>query len=228
MLERNNPKFRELIEKGIPIERLERRLRPELRLGNKNAEISQHDGFGDYSDQGFLGVYENLLDVVHEDWMVVEGYGTTHKEIAESLTKAINTQKMPNSKYAIQHRIASGGLQTCPWECDGKYQRGNGIILIYNVQKTSREDLLAASLAGMLNDRLSKKMKEELAGENEMLARILRNIPENKDAFADRVAVVTELHPHLIGEHYFFEGKQSRYRANPEVLMHALDLARCS
>jgi len=63
-------------------------------------------------------------------------------------------------------------------------------------------------------------------GENDILASSLKNIPKNTGDLTQRVVVVTELHPHLIGEHYFFEGKQSPYRADPRVLIPALNLVR--
>jgi hypothetical protein len=214
MIERNDPKFREQIEKGLPLERLERRLRPESGSDDWDAERSQHDGFGDYSHKGFLGADESLLDVVYDDWAVVERFGTTHQKIAEALGEAIKAKKMPNPEYAIQQDISTLGLQRCPWECDGRYERGNGIILIYNVQRNSQQDLMAVTMSVMMGNRLDE-MEEEMAG-------------FSKDAgdLSDRVVVVTELHPHLIGEHHFFEGKQSPYRADPRVLVHSLNLAR--
>jgi hypothetical protein len=225
MMQRNDLKFRELIEKGIPLDRLEKRLRPELGLEDWDVERSQHDGFGDYSHEGFLGVDEDLLDVVHDDWKVVERYGTTHQEIAKALAKAIKTKKMPNPEYAIQHDLMTAGLQECPWECQGDYQRGNGLILIYNAQKTSQQDLMAVTMSAMMGDRRGK-MEEEMAGRNEAMVSFFQSIPKDTGGLTDRIAVVTELHPHLIGEHYFFEGKQSPYRAEPEVLIPALNLAR--
>ena len=225
MIQRNDPKFRELIEKGIPLDRLEKRLRPELGLDDWDAERSQHDGFGDYSHEGFLGTDEILLDVVHGDWQVVERYGTTHQEIAEALAKAIKNQRMPNPKYSIDHQAATLGLQNCPWECDGRYERGNGMILIYHKEKTSQQDLMAVTMSVMMGNRRDK-MEEEMAGRNDRMASFLKSIPKDTRGLTDRVAVVTELHPHLIGEHYFFEGKQSPYRAEPGVLIPALNLAR--
>ncbi|MFH1326706.1 MAG: hypothetical protein ABIH59_01100 [archaeon] len=224
MLSKSDSKFRELIERGIPLERLEMRLRPKLGLEDWDAERSQHDEFGDYSHEGFLGIDESLLDVIHGDWEVVERYGTTHQEIAEVLAKAIKTQEMPNPEYTIQYDLMTAGLQGCPWECKGNYQRGNGLIIIYNVQKTSQQDLMAVTMSAMIGDRRDK-MELEMVDRNEAMASFFSGIPKDTRGLTDRVAVVTELHPHLIGEHYFFEGKYSPYRADPRVLIPALNLS---
>jgi len=50
--------------------------------------------------------------------------------------------------------------------------------------------------------------------------------PLSKDItdITDKLNIVTELHPHLIQGHYFFEGRKSPYRADPALLIHALNL----
>ena len=174
MVDRNNPEFIELITKSIPLERLERRLSPSgVRADNSKAET---DSFYDYSQNGFLGVEESLLDVIHSDWQVVEKYGTTHHEIAELLATAIKSNTLPNPEYTLKFIASTDGVQRCPWEC--KKGGSSDIITIYhNLQK-------------------------------------------------DNPAVVTELHPHLIREHYFFEGRKTMYRADPDILIPALGLVR--
>lgn len=227
MFDRNDPKFKELIEKGIALERLEMRLKPELGLDDRDAEIKEHDGYSDYSQEGFLGADENLPDVVQEDWEVVERYGATHGEIAEALNRAIFAEEMPNPEYKIEHLSESLGFQGCPWECKDKYNKGNGIILIYNIQKTSEEDLEAIRFASIIGYGGVNKIQENLEGEDdELLACFLESIPESRNDLTDRIAVVTEIHPHLIGRHYFFEGKHSLYRADPRLLIPALNLVK--
>ena len=87
-----------LVEKGIPLERLEKRLRPELGLKDWHAEEEAHDGFSSYSRRGFLGVDEHLLDVIHEDWQTIEHYGVSHQQIAEALYPVIR-QKVNLSSH---------------------------------------------------------------------------------------------------------------------------------
>ena len=94
MLDRNDPQFLTLITRGIPLERLEHRLSP----GGSRADNSkvETDSFWDYSEKGFLGTDESLLDVVSADWALVEKYGTTHQEIAKLLSEAVKRYSLPN------------------------------------------------------------------------------------------------------------------------------------
>ncbi len=64
--------FVKLIEGNMPLTELEKRLRP-----------------GNSSQAGFIGQNENLIELVHSDWQVVEKYGTTHKEIADKITELL-------------------------------------------------------------------------------------------------------------------------------------------
>jgi len=226
MLDINDPKFRELIGNGIPIERLEKRLRPKLGLDDWEEEAKEHDEFGDYSREGFLGNNERLLEVVKADWETVERYGTTHQEIAEALAKAIKRRKVPNRQYTFEHKVASGGLQGCPWGCKEEYKRGNGIILIYNTEKTSQTDIMALMYTLMLGEEKGRRMEEEIGDRNPAIVSLLKSVSKNQGDMSDRIAALSEIHPHLIGEHYFFEGRQSPYRADPQVLIPALNLAR--
>jgi hypothetical protein len=227
MFKLNDQKFRKLIEHGIQLRELELRLQPELGLKGYEKEVSAHGGFGDYSREGFLGRNESLLEIVHADWGVVEKYGTTHQEIAKALADAIRKTRVPNKDYKIEHQVAMGGLQECPWECNGMYAKGNGMILIYHAKKTSQQDLMAIAYAVMMGGK-AEKIQEGLGHgkAGKMLSKFLASIPQDIGDLTDRVAVVTELHPHLIGEHYFFEGRESPYRADPRVLIEALDLAK--
>lgn len=135
----NDPKFIELITKGIPLKDLEAKLKPKLGLDSLEEEIKAHGGFGDFSEEGFLDRDENLLEVVYSDWKLVESLGLSHLEIADSLEKLIkqliiNFKKekpMPNPKYVIRYPATTGGSQRCPWECKTEYEHGSGFFFIY-------------------------------------------------------------------------------------------------
>jgi len=210
MWEVNDPILKELVEQGIPLERLEARLRPVFGLGDRQAEIKAHDGFDDYSEEGFLGLQESLLEVVHSDWLVVEQHGTRHQEIAAALEKAIKKGKMPNPVFEIECFLGSRGYQGCPWECQGLYQPADNILFIFH-QDCLREDLFA--LVDLFCPRLTRSDER-------------RRAYEKRRELSERFAVVTPIHPHLIGDHHFFEGPESPYRAEPRVLIEALGLAR--
>lgn len=184
---------------NIPVKRLERRLRPDFGVGDFEKETDEHDGFSDYSSAGFIGMDENLVEIIEQDSKVVEGHNLTHKQIAEALEKAIKTKTLPNPKFKIETKLITMGIQDCPWECKGEYMGGSSVILIYNPKKVN-----------------AKQLEKDMIL---FVKREYRGVMLNKN-----IAVVTELHPHLIVSHYFFEGKKSFYRADPEILIDALGL----
>ena len=95
----------------------------------------------------------------------------------------------------------SFGSQDCPWNCERDYWEGSRIMMAYDSEKATQIDLRNA--------------------DTNLFSEFSSNTPTN---LTDRIAVFTELHPHLIREHYFFEGKKSPYRADPEFLIKALNL----
>jgi hypothetical protein len=174
--------FRELVEKGLPLAELEKRLKPR-----------------GYSEVGFMGVDESLLNLIYEDWTVVEQSGTTHQEIAEALQEGIASRRVPNPQYEIRYpMISSGGFQDCPWNCKSNYKRGNGIHWI------------------------RKRAENEKYALDTMIWAIDKR--EHPSCSNPQHIIFSELHPHLIGEHYFFEGRESPYRADPRVLIEAFNL----
>jgi len=214
MLDINDLNFRKLVEHGIPLERLEARLRPRLRLKDRDEEIKAHDGFGNFSDDGFLGARENLLEVIHADWLVVEHFGTTHQKTAIALEKAITKRKMPNPKYCIETVFCSCGVQGCPWYCTSKYEPASDVIFIYH-QEIHKEDIRV--MENLFFSEFASK-------EDPLIPYRIRKAHENRHFLRERFGVVTQMHPHLIGEHYFFEGLESPYRADPVVLIKALGI----
>ena len=64
----NDPEFAIFVEKGIPLEELEKRLKPASYEANKwKEDVENHAGFHDFSKEGFLGQDERLLDVIYTD-----------------------------------------------------------------------------------------------------------------------------------------------------------------
>lgn len=214
----NDPKFIALIEKGISIKRLEKRLRPTLNSGRSwsyEAEAKKHGDWEGYSGAGFLGKNESLLKVIHSDWQVVERYRTTHGEIADALDKIVaetfdnrahgNTK--PLEKYQlhpdyefVQATIFADGFQSCPWDCDVSTAGGEDVGIFVRKGIPVKKDTTIIEQTIEIQKKYRKK---------EILC-----------------APVTSLLPHLIREHYFFEGKESPYRADPVFLIKALNLAR--
>ncbi|MEK6845713.1 MAG: hypothetical protein AABY26_03055 [Nanoarchaeota archaeon] len=187
-----HPAFRTLIEKSIPLERLEKRLRP-----------------FNCSQAGFLGKDESLLEVVYADWKVVEEAGTTHEEIAELLgfcqPKSLSDSHQQEAIEAVNQRLnneyeffltgdLTNGFQKCPWPgC----KNIRGITL------------------GLLAKRGAIKPDESL-----------HDLAEPEEVITREMMIVTRLLPHLVGEHYFFEGRGTPYRADPTFLINAFNLRK--
>nr|MCK4929622.1 hypothetical protein [Nanoarchaeota archaeon] len=200
VLKIDDPEFIALIEKGIHLDRLEKRLRPELGLGDYDDEEREHDGYSNFSDDGFLGKKENLLEIIHADWQTVEKYGTSHEEIAKALEKAIKKKRVPNKRYKSIFGAVTLGFQCCPWECEEKYALGNMMAFIHH--------------KSLSDGKIHKLLRYHVVDKQ----------PRNPATW-EKFAILTELHPHLIRAHYFFEGKESPYRTDPEFLIKALNLS---
>lgn len=102
----DNPEFIRLIEKGIPIDRLERRMMPLSdwdkwwhEHGFTEKEVEEHDGWWDFSGVGFLGRNERLLEVIISDLEAVESHDTTHSAIALALRNLIIGKHELNPDY---------------------------------------------------------------------------------------------------------------------------------
>lgn len=157
------------------------------------------------SGVGFLGEHESLLEVVHSDWQVVQECGTTHNQIAEALEDLLKGQGRTTAGFEFRTKDAIEGIRTevlgyqkCPWECS---QMGKTIGVIASAQTfQEREREISMAALDFFVDR-------------------------SPDA-ASKFVVVTGLLPHLIRQHYFFEGRQSPYRADPTLLIQAFGLNR--
>lgn len=214
-----DPEFITLVEKGIPLEKLEKELRP-----------------GHSSEVGFLGMDESLLEVVYSDWQVVERHGTTHSGIAQAIRSVITGiypgivgryQLHPDYEYWRGPMAGAPGYNNCPWDCNA-YGGNITIITKKAISDDQREEVMIAQSGGFtsyLSRMLDERIKEY--GENDSYVQQWRRIQENlKKEREPFFAIITSLLSHLIEEHYFFEGRKSPYRADPEFLIKALGLAR--
>lgn len=150
---------------------------------------------------GFMGKDEKLLELVYSDWKIVERYDTTHKKIAKALEYAFTDDSKLNPKYEIRDcQALPDAPQPCPWGCS------SGSCVTYYIYRKgiSKEDI--------------GYVYEKALGVSSSQSDIYITKPT--------VIIVTDLHPHLIREHYFFEGKGSPYRADPAFLIIALNLGK--
>lgn len=127
-------------------------------------------------------------------------------------------------------RIISGGFQSCPWGCNGSdvfgYQTvGSGEVYVFESGKEI-SDLMERRFEGHLpismNHNLSRTERDTLLKEFDTslgiefggMSRVL---------YLSAYTVVTDLTPHLIASHYFFEG-EACYRTDPRKLLDVVGL----
>lgn len=273
----NDPRFAALVEKGVPLERLLRRLWPALDEDDEWNEWTREFTREDYdkdslSAMGFLEKGENLLERIHSDWQVVERYGTTHAAISEALEKVIatkypirvkptehgqweyksvlpNHQLSPNYEFAdwvTQSKLVSssillrfitednnqGGWQGCPWGC-GIFDGEHGVIIRRDLPEMEKV-MTYLDLDGRIDGAIDSinRYAGNKGEKFETYRQLAKTVGNSKEAYLRRIngtpfyAPITGLLPHLVKEHYFFEGKTLLYRADPELLIHALDLVK--
>ena len=83
-------KFIEMVEGGIPLVELERRLRAKTPELKHEDDVEQHAGYGDFSYAGFLGPNERLIETVLNDWRTLARYGVTHSQVSDTLAALID------------------------------------------------------------------------------------------------------------------------------------------
>lgn len=153
-----------------------------------------------YSKSGFLGKKESLLKIVYNDWKLLESHGVSHRDLGIALSQAIKQVKVPNQDYKFENTIVlSAGYQECPWGCSLKEASGSSVYHIFDKEKDSEWEMIKVAAATFFSMPLNMKKVEGIVS-------------------------VTELHPHLIEKHYFFEGLKTPYRADPMFLIKALNL----
>jgi hypothetical protein len=224
----NNPDFVKEITRGIPLADLTRSLRP-----------------GKASGAGFVGESEDWLDTVRQDYLTVESLGTTHGAIASGLEglfsrwhemlragRATGMARdfdememkgwgakfdMPNPDYVyISPTAQNPGDQHCPWK-DNAHGQMAGVIIPKNHSQLEYE---VAELTTVLT--YDEILEEDEAFPSDDIEE-MRAIIERQKA-APFYVPLTGLLPHLIREHYFFEGKGTSFRAEPSILISALKL----
>jgi len=245
-----DPEFIAQVEKGIPLERLIRRLWPALSEDGEWNEWTRKftkeewDELKDvFSGVGFLGRDENLLEVVHSDWETVKKYGTAHQEIGEALQQLIELKYQPHPEYEFidektrneifdRHIVSwsayqHGGWQGCPWGC-GRFNGDAGVIVRKDASEDEKIEALYANTGGIENTSY-RWVINELAKNPDwrQMVQQMHRIKSNYSRRNGRGLFYTHLTgvlPHLITEHYFFEGKHSPYRGDPTFLIQALNL----
>ena len=241
----DDPNLRYLVTGGTPLGDLERRLRPSFfpesppSDGVDGMEVKAHAGFADYSRAGFLGHDENLLGVVHRDWQVLERYGVSHKQLATRLSEAIPVWSrnalarkvngwIAGRSLATDYEFAKAyavtfGSQGCPWGCQAGGKTA-GFIRKRGLSETEKVAIEFIVAGEITSGRDSFRLLDEEFEDDPADPVLIQTKKYLLDGRHGVFAPVTGLLPHLIRRHYFFEGHDSPYRADPELLIKALKL----
>jgi len=149
---------------------------------------------------GFLGNDEVVEDVIEKDRRLVEEFGVTHEQLASVVDGIFETDadEWCGCPLVRWHNIHS---PICPWgdfctKCFLDYGLAVTEIWLVNPDKVKEVQAYLASVT---------KNVYPIAD----LARLVRD---------DWIMVFSDLHPHLIREHHFFEGLNTPYRVNPKRL----------
>ncbi len=203
------------VTKNISLDELERRLRPQN-------PVAGGETWSDYSSEGFLAPNQRLLDVLESDYLALQTLERTYPEMAELAAIVLKEKtrfgpaqlnllqrflrffedvserkRIDDKEYSILN-IGSGGFQTCPWGCEGKDN--------YEYKTTGCGTTYVMLEQGELPDDEDFRIED-----------LTRTLAESS------FLVVTDLTPHLIASHYFFEG-ETPYRTDPERLVRVFDV----
>ncbi len=230
------------ITNGFSVEELEARLKPQG-LEFKDGEWPDHSEGGflapnerlmevvraDYDTLHSLGKsYEEMAQIAANILEVARSECYTEgNRLAKSLKRPV--VKMDRDKYILMP-IISMGFQSCPWECkrDKHKYRTFGPGHIYIMEKGKETSDLMEKYSQIQKEARDRKFPGLSFNEaQEARKKVLRDLEAAigiKFGGMDRVlylsafTVITDLTPHLIASHYFFEGDSS-YRTDPRKLL---------
>ena len=155
------------------------------------------------SEVGFLGKNDSLVSTLLEDRATLNKLGVTYGQLAEEIDKLLDNKNWEELEgvgetyrgLVIMSSMAFGS-QECPWECPKEKYRASGQYVAEPVEtKDKSRQILMERMRNNSKIGLEYELKTEY------------NI------------IFTELSPHLIRDHKFFEGRGSPYRMEPAVLV---------
>ncbi len=203
--------------------------------------------WNDSSQGGFLAPREKLIDVVIQDYKTLTQLGVDYDIMANVASRFLSAQPhtknflqklLPflaprNEERPYNHKlfevshISSMGSQSCPWGCDsdphGYTTIGSGHVYIRKKVEGRTVEPLLEQYAALLLERGTAVLSEKGTSKKTKMDTWKR---ENGITFGgmDRIlylsafSVITDLTPHLISTHYFFQGDAS-FRTDPQKLL---------
>lgn len=153
--------FQKKICNGLSLEVLERRLRPADKFSEDDILYVENDRLNGFSQVGFIGIDENLMDTIYDDYKIVEESNTDYSALASAIDGVIRGTYPLNENYEYSRSgMGTAGNQDCPWGCRSNepyysYGQNEGIISLKKVP-AKRELELEVRKQGCLTDKRVK------------------------------------------------------------------------
>lgn len=158
---------------------------------------------------GYLGESEDLSALIASDSDIVSKLNLTHDQIAAAIEALfLSDEKAVNGNPILRQTFIAS--PRCPW---GDFQASSPFdgrmivreIFLFNKEKLEVEGVVhkLQDIVQSYNGRIPVLEIGALVGD-------------------DIVMVLSDLHPHLIRDHKFFEGKGTPYRVDPVRLLRYL------
>jgi len=146
---------------------------------------------------GFLGRDENLQELIESDKLAIEKLGISYEQIASAVEDLfLSDEERVNGNFILRKEYIASPI--CPWK---------------DYCTTSPFTGLATTITEIVVVNESKVGEAVEVWEREH-GLPLNSYQELVDK--DLAMVFSDLHPHLIRDHHFFEGKATPYRVDPE------------
>ena len=150
---------------------------------------------------GFKGPSESVEEIVESDRLLLKKLGITYEQAASVIDTIFATKEDEFSGHKIV-RWDYIHSPVCPW---GDF-----------CTKSCFDLVLTVTEIWLVDPRYSKEVKKfikKAPNRNHLIG----NLKELVDK--EWVMVFSDLHPHLIREHHFFEGFETPYRVDPNKIL---------
>ncbi len=229
---------------GIPLENLEARLRP---FNHKNIVGSSEGGFlapderlmdvvrADYDTLCSLGKsYREMAQLAAEinNQYERETYargGVVMRKIRRLIAQHWKPVTKLDRKRFTFSGVLSAGFQECPWDCQGINEFGYPTASsghVYVMEKGRERSKEVSDLFRKICDGHDRIYEDNTLDGWDEKVRAMSLFEEsigtfgglNRVSYLDAFTVITDLTPHLIASHHFFQG-DACYRTDPKKLL---------
>lgn len=165
-------------------------------------EIERTMRFPKYFTHGFLGEDESLNEVIEQDEQTIGGIGVTHEDIASVIERLfLSDDTFFNGNPVLRMVYIASPL--CPWKDFCAFEEPLAVVReVVLVNRLKVDEAFA---------HLNRHQEFEIGAYPELVRK-------------DIIMMFSELHPHLIREHHFFEGHATPYRVDPKRVVRYLGI----